>query len=85
MTGLLLRDDLPDEAEAFITGFEAQPLDPAQKGSSKFLNVEAARSSGLNAVVDVLDREGPYRGRDKRQNVFTGTLSINVYAIPRHK
>ncbi len=78
------RDDLPDEAEAFIAGFEAQPLDPAQR-SNKFLNdVEAARGFGLNAVIDVLAREGPYKGRDKHQNVFTDR-AINVYAIPRHK
>jgi len=80
------RDDLPDEAEAFITGFEAQPLDPAQR-SNKFLNaVESARSFGLNAVVDVLDREGPYKGRSKTQlemRFVGGKIPPNVYAVPK--
>jgi RHS repeat-associated protein len=78
------RDDLPDEAEAFIAGFDAQPLDPAQR-NNKFLNdVEAARSFGLNAVIDVLDREGPYKGRNRHQNIFTDR-PVNVYAVPRKK
>jgi RHS repeat-associated protein len=77
------RDDLPDEAEAFITGFEAQPLDPAQR-SSKFLGaVETARPFGLDAVVDVLARQGPYVRRQRDQHVFT-SKSTNVYAVPRH-
>jgi hypothetical protein len=79
-----LNDDLPDEAEAFITGFDAQPLDPAQR-SNKFLNdVEAARSFGFDAVIDVLDREGPYRGRSRTQIPIT-SKAVNVYAIPRLK
>ena len=78
------RDDLPDEAEAFITGFEAQPLDPAQR-SNKFLGaVETARPFGLAAVVDVLARQGPYVKRSRDQNVFT-SRATNVYAVPRQK
>jgi hypothetical protein len=77
------KDDLPDEAEAFVAGFEAEPLDPAQRGNSFLKAIDGAMPFSVNAVVDVLAREGPYRGRDKKQNVFTDRAS-NVYAIPQH-
>jgi RHS repeat-associated protein len=78
------RDDLVDEAESFIVGFEAQPLDPAQRGN-KFLNaVESARPFGVGAVVNVLDRQGPYSGRSKTQLPIT-KITPTIYAVPRNK
>ena len=78
------RNDLHDEAEAFIAGFDAQPLDPAQR-SNKFLNaVESARPFGLNAVVDVLAREGPYVRYPKGDIRITNVTPI-IYAVPRNK
>jgi len=78
------RDDLVDEAEAFIAGFEAQPLDPAQRGN-KFLNaVETARIFGVGAVVNALDRQGPYVGRSKTQIPITN-VTPTIYAVPRNK
>jgi RHS repeat-associated protein len=75
------RDDLVDEANAFIAGFEAQPLDPAQRGN-KFLNaVESARPFGLQAVVNVLDRQGPYVGRSNTQ-LPINHVSPRIYAVP---
>jgi hypothetical protein len=78
------RDDLVDEATAFVTGFEAQPLDPAQRGN-KFLNaVESARPFGVNAVVNVLARQGPYVGRSSTQIAITN-ITPSIYAVPRSK
>jgi RHS repeat-associated protein len=83
------RDDLPDEAEAFITGFEAEPLDPTQRGGTTgaFLNsIGNAMPFGLNAVVDALDRSGPYKGRTKTQlemRFIGGKVPPNVYAVPK--
>lgn len=78
------RDDLVDEAEAFIAGIEAQPLDPTQRGN-KFLNaVETARIFGVGAVVNALDRQGPYVGRSKTQIPITN-VTPTIYAVPRNK
>jgi RHS repeat-associated protein len=78
------RDDLVDEAEAFIAGFEAQPLDPAQKGDKFLSAVELARPYGVDAVVAALDRQGPYAGRSKTQNPITN-VTPTIYAVPRNK
>ena len=78
------RADLVDEAEAFNAGFEAQPLDNPQK-SDKFLNaIETARNSGINAIVDVLARQGPYKGRATTQQLITN-VTPTIYAVPRNK
>lgn len=77
------RDDLVDEGNAFIAGFEAEPVGPSQ---NKFLNniQRAATNGGLNAVVAVLNREGPYRGRSAQQTPIT-TITPSIYAVPRRQ
>lgn len=83
------RDDLPDEAEAFIAGFEAQPLGPDQRSGStgEFLNsIGNAMPFGVNSVVDALDRKGPYKGRSRTQlemRFVGGEPPPHVYAIPK--
>jgi RHS repeat-associated protein len=76
------RDDLVDEANAFIAGFNAEPV---QSNQGKFLNdiQSAANNGGTNAVVNVLSREGPYRGRSTVEIPIT-TITPSIYAVP-HK
>ena len=76
------RDDLVDEGNAFIAGFEAESVGASQ---GKFLNdiQRAANSGGVNAVVNVLSQEGPYRGRSTQQIPIT-TITPSIYAVPRH-
>ena len=78
------RNDLVDEAEAFIAGFDAQPLDPAQKGS-EFLNaIDIAKRSGVNAVVEVLARKGHY-ARYPKNDIRITNITPTIYAVPRNK
>jgi hypothetical protein len=76
-------DDLQDEAEAFITGFDAAPLDPAQTGSKFLLAIDRAPPYGQRAVVDALSRSGPYHNRSATRSSVNVT-SVNTHAIPRH-
>jgi hypothetical protein len=83
------RDDLPDEAEAFTAGFDAEPLSPFQTigDKGKFLrSIGQAIPAGLNSVVDALDRSGSYVGRSKIQQVMNfkgGKVPPSVYAVPK--
>jgi hypothetical protein len=84
-----LNDDLPDEADAFIAGFSAQPLDPSQTtgDSGEFLkSINMAMLYGRDAVVNALGRKGPYIGRSPKafgMNFSGGKVPPNVYAIPK--
>jgi len=77
------RDDLVDEANAFMAGFMAEPVGGDQ---SKFLQgLGQAAQWGLQEVVKKLDAAGsPYRGRATQQIPIT-TIPPSVYAVPRSK
>jgi hypothetical protein len=77
------RDDLVDEANAFMAGFEAEAVGPDQ---SKFLQgLGQAAQWGVQEVVKKLDSPGsPYRGRPTQQFAIT-TIPPSVYAVPRTK
>jgi hypothetical protein len=78
------RDDLVDEANAFMAGFTAEPISPGQ--SSAFLQgLAQAANYGVQAVVNKLDAGGsPYQGRPTQQQPIT-TIPPSVYAVPRNK
>jgi RHS repeat-associated protein len=81
------RDDLDDEAEAWIAGFDAQGPTPDQRRGStkKFMDsVATAYGFGQKAMIDALDRSGPYKGRSKQQIPIT-TITPTIYAVPRTK
>jgi hypothetical protein len=82
------KDDLVDEAEAFIAGFEAEALDPAQTANPFLNGINRAMPYGTSAVVEALKRPGHYqRGYPDRQIPITTSdlKDPNVYAIPRDK
>ncbi|MCZ2076114.1 MAG: RHS repeat-associated core domain-containing protein [Bryobacterales bacterium] len=80
------RDDLVDEANAFMAGFAAQPVGNDQ---SRFLQ-ELQRAADLNGLSGVIKRLGqpssPYAGRSDTQLpiVFpSGKIPPSIYAVPR--
>jgi len=75
------RDDLVDEANAFIAGFAAEPVGNDQ---SKFLQgLGRAANLGVSEVVKKLNEPGsPYRGRATEEIPIT-TVSPSIYAVPR--
>jgi RHS repeat-associated protein len=77
------RDDLVDEANAFMAGFIAEPVGRDQ---SKFLQgLAQAAQWGVQAVVNKLDSPGsPYAGRPTQQMPIS-TIPPSVYAVPRSK
>jgi hypothetical protein len=77
------RDDLVDEANAFIAGFMAEPVGGDQ---SRFLKgLAQAAQWGVQEVVKKLDAPGsPYRGRPTQEIPIT-TITPSVYAVPRSK
>jgi RHS repeat-associated protein len=75
------RDDLVDEANAFMAGFMAEPVGNDQ---TKFLQgLGQAANWGVNEVVKKLDAPGsPYRGRATEEIPIT-TITPSIYAVPR--
>ncbi len=77
------RDDLVDEANAFIAGFMAEPVGNDQSVFLKGLG--QAAQWGVQEVIKKLDAPGsPYRGRATQQIPIT-TIPPSVYAVPRSK
>jgi hypothetical protein len=81
------KDDLVDEAEAFIAGFEAQPLDPAQASGSFLQSVNHAMQFGQTAVLEALSRSGPYTRYPSYQLTITQSelKDPGIYAVPKDK
>jgi hypothetical protein len=77
------RDDLVDEADAFIAGFTAETVGLDQ---NKFLQgLGEAAKWGAQEVVKKLDAPGSrYRGRPTQQKVITN-ITPSIYAVPRSK
>jgi hypothetical protein len=77
------RDDLVDEANAFMAGFMAEPVGGDQ---SKFLQgLGQAAQWGIQEVIKKLNAPGsPYQGRSTQQIPIT-TIPRSVYAVPRSK
>lgn len=75
------RDDLVDEANAFMAGFMAEPVGPDQ---GKFIQgLGQAANWGVNEVVKKLNTpSSPYYGRPATQIPIT-TIPPSVYAVPR--
>ena len=75
------RDDLVDEANAFMAGFKAEQVGNDQ---SNFLQgLGRAANFGVQAVVDKLNTPGsPYYGRPAVQIPIT-TITPSIYAVPR--
>ncbi|MGD0938280.1 MAG: RHS repeat-associated core domain-containing protein [Terracidiphilus sp.] len=74
------RDDLVDEANAFMAGFMVTPVG---KDQSKFLQgLFTASKFGLSAVIDKLNSPGsPYYGRSTVEVPVT-TITPSIYAKP---
>ncbi|HET9281362.1 MAG TPA: RHS repeat-associated core domain-containing protein [Candidatus Angelobacter sp.] len=79
------RDDLVDEANAFIAGFMAEGVTPDQAPIIKRLG--AAAENGTDAVVQVLKNDPDYRGFPAQEEAITpmrnGSMPPDIYAIPR--
>lgn len=77
------RDDLVDEANAFMAGFMAESAGGDQ---TKFIQgLGRAAQWGVQEVVKKLDAsDSPYRGRPTQQ-IPISTIPPSVYAVPRSK
>jgi RHS repeat-associated protein len=75
------RDDLVDEANAFIAGFAAEPVN---RNQNEFLQgLGRAAGFGVNEVVNTLNRPGNnYYGRSATQLPITYVSPI-MYGVPR--
>ncbi len=84
-SGLSYQYDLTDEAEAFIAGFEVEPLSPAQKGNSFLNGLSQQIPFGLTNVVNYLGgSKSPYqrmvRGPNNVPTTIPSNSPVGIYA-----